>query len=44
MMALVEGILLIKEQHIKFSGCGTIGPHSSKMKINMSRLVIATNE
>jgi hypothetical protein len=44
MMALVEGILLIREQHIKFSRLGIIGPHFSKMKINMSGPVIAAKE
>ena len=44
MMALVEGILLIREQHIKFSGWGAIGPHSSKMQINMFRPVITVKE
>jgi hypothetical protein len=44
MMALVEGILLIREHHIKFLGWGTIDPHSSKMQRNMSRPVIASKE
>jgi hypothetical protein len=41
---LVEGILLIREHRIKFSGWGTIGPHSSKMQRNMSGPVIAAKE
>jgi len=36
MMALVVGILLIREQHIKFSGWVIIGPHFSRMQRNMS--------
>jgi hypothetical protein len=44
MMALVEGIFLIREQHIKFSGWGIIGPHFSKMQRNMSGPVIAAKE
>jgi hypothetical protein len=44
MMALVEGILLIKEQHIKFSRWGIIGPHFLKMQRNMSRPVIVVKE
>jgi hypothetical protein len=44
MMALVEGILLIKEQHIKFSRWGIIGPHFLKMKINMFGPEIAVKE
>jgi hypothetical protein len=44
MMALVEGILLIREQHIKFSGWGTIGPHFSKIQRNMSRPMIVAKE
>jgi hypothetical protein len=43
-MALVEGILLIREQHIKFSGWGIIGPHFLKMQRNMFEPVIAVKE
>jgi hypothetical protein len=44
MMALVEGILLIREQHIKFSGWVIIGPNFFKMKKNMFRPVIVVKE
>jgi hypothetical protein len=43
-MALVGGILLIKEQHIKFSGWVIIGPHFLNMQRNMFGPVIAVKE
>ena len=43
-MALVEGILLIREQHIKFLGWGIIGPHFLNIQINMSEPVIVAKE
>jgi hypothetical protein len=44
MMALVEGILLIREQHIKFSRWVIIGPDFLKMQRNMFRPVIDVKE
>jgi hypothetical protein len=44
MMALVEGILLIREQDIKLSRWGTIGPHFSKMQRDMFGPMIAAIE
>jgi hypothetical protein len=43
-MALLEGILLIREHHIKFLGLGIIGPHFLKMQRNMSGPVIVVKE
>jgi hypothetical protein len=44
MMAPVEGILLIKELHIKLSGWGIIGPHFLNMQRNMFGPMIAAKE
>jgi hypothetical protein len=44
MMALMEGILLIREQHIKFSGWVIIGPHFLKIQKNMFGPVIVVRE